>query len=309
MKLAFLIAAHTDLDELIRLCEKLKSYGDTYVHVDIKVNESYMRTLKCSVKKMDGEFSTYILEKRVYVTWGGYSQLYCQRLLLEAALNSNKDYDRLFYISGLDYPICSPKELDEYCLRNRDRELIKAYNIRNGCDKNLKSRVCLYHFFRDIHLPHKSFLRRAIIGGTKLLLKYIGLRKKAYVIIEDKKWDVFVSSQWVGMTMKCAEYVLENLYNNHKLISYFKTSYAPDELIVPTIIFNSDFKCKAYETNDPSFSGLAMLHYLNMTDHVWSYDEGDYYKIMESGKLFVRKVVSNKSEKLIDLINKKHRCE
>lgn len=43
IKIAFLIIAHTDVEEHLRLCKKLKSYGDAYIHVDAKADKSFMK--------------------------------------------------------------------------------------------------------------------------------------------------------------------------------------------------------------------------------------------------------------------------
>lgn len=63
IKIAFLIMAHTDVEELLRLCKKLKSYGDAYIHVDIKANYSFMNRLNSGLAAMNGQYSTNIIEK------------------------------------------------------------------------------------------------------------------------------------------------------------------------------------------------------------------------------------------------------
>jgi hypothetical protein len=94
------------------------------------------------------------------------------------------------------------------------------------------------------------------------------------------------------------------MLSNKKLVRYFKTSYAPDEMLIPTIVFNSTYSINAIAVKERSFSKLTPLHYLRYTNHIWVYDESSYTNIMNSGKIFVRKLVSGKSEKLIEMINK-----
>lgn len=62
-KIAFLIIAHTDVEEHLRLCKKLKSYGDAYIHVDIKADDSFMNRLNSGLAAMNGQYSTHIIEK------------------------------------------------------------------------------------------------------------------------------------------------------------------------------------------------------------------------------------------------------
>lgn len=307
VNLAFLVVAHSDVNELLRLCQKLRYYGDAFIHVDIKANVEYMDKLHSGVSKLSGKYNTYILDDRVYVTWGGYSQLYAQEKLLEAALTNDSLYDRFFYISGLDYPLCSPNKLQLFCTENADKEYIRVYNITKGNDNYLSPKIKYYHYFRDIHLPHKSFLRRAIIGGSKLFLKAIGVKRNPFFYVKDEKWDVYQGSQWVGLTRSCAVYVLNQLRTNKEMVNFFKTTYAPDEMVVPTIIMNSSFAREEYNLNKYNFSELAYLHYLQYGNGMCILDENDFEKLMASGKLFARKFTSNKSKGLIKLINQRHK--
>lgn len=307
VNIAFLVAAHSDVKELLRLCQKLRSYGDAFIHVDVKANVEYMDKLHRGVSMLTGNYNTYILANRLYVTWGGYSQLHAQEKLLECALTMDIRYDRFFYLSGLDYPLCSPDELQSFCQENVDKEFIRVYNITKGNNNYLTTKIKYYHFFRDIHLPQNSFFRRSIIVGTKHVLKTIGMKKNPFLYVNGVKWDVYQGSQWVGLTRSCAEYVLNQLKTNREVVKYFKTTYAPDEMVVPTIIMNSAFAREEYNLNKYNFSDLAYLHYLHYRNGMYTFDENDFEKLMTSGKLFARKFVSNKSERLINLINQHHK--
>lgn len=65
---------------------------------------------------------------------------------------------------------------------------------------------------------------------------------------------------------------------------------------------NSPFKRNAIEVKELTFQNVTPLHYLNYEDCIWSYDENDYNTIIQANKMFVRKVISGKSEKLIKMI-------
>jgi len=117
-----------------------------------------------------------------------------------------------------------------------------------------------------------------------------------------QQWDIYFGSSWIGITRNCAKYILNQLLTNKSLIRYFKNSYAPDELCVPTIVMNSSFADKAIQVDELDFTKATPLHYLNYVNYIWSYNEKDFTTIMSSGKLFVRKIISGKSEKLIEMI-------
>ena len=92
----------------------------------------------------------------------------------------------------------------------------------------------------------------------------------------------------------------------NEIRNYFQTSYAPDELVIATIVMNSEFGRQAHLSRSRRLEDLSMLHYLRYTDHIWTYDEKDFEKLINSGKPFVRKLMSGKSEKLIEMINNLH---
>ena len=240
----------------------------------------------------------------------GYSQIRCEKLLLQKAIiESGKDYDRVFILSGLDYLLYGPEKFRSFCEEHRDTEFVCGYNITKSNNKRQLSRIVLYHYFRDISLPHKSFLRRAIIGGCMLLLKYLGIRKHPYFVINGRKQDIYYGSNWVSLTGSCAKYVLHEMTANKVLEKYLSTAYAPDELIISTIVFNSKYGVNANLNATSDFEKLTPLHYLHYTDHIWTYDEDDFDDIMSSGKMFVRKLVSPKSDKLIEMIEAAKRRE
>lgn len=136
-----------------------------------------------------------------------------------------------------------------------------------------------------------------------LVLKRLGFHRKPF-FKDHGKWNhVYFGSQWIGVSRSCAEYLMQRL-NDKSIVSYFKTLYAPDELCVPTLVMNSRFREYAIEVTELSFKAVTPLHYLIYEGYIWSYDENDYDAIMNSGKMFVRKVVSGKSERLVEMIKK-----
>ena len=98
------------------------------------------------------------------------------------------------------------------------------------------------------------------------------------------------------------------LEQNH-IRNWFRYSYAPDELMIPTILFNCEkFRNRALACNFPDnthYNEKTALHYLNYDPFIEVYDEKSFDKIINSDKMFVRKVTSEKSKILTDMILKK----
>lgn len=305
-KYAFLITAHTDVEQLLRLMRRLLSLGDIYLLLDKKVKDhDYLSQVETFVSLSGGAIS--LVEPRVNVAWGGFSQCKGQEALLDAFANSGKAYDRMFFLSGLDYVLVSDDEFRDFFDRNQEREFVCGFNISKSDAKGQLWRIRLYHLFRDMPMKQNSFLRRSIIAGTRLALRCLGLRKPVSIPMGDDSWDVYYGSQWTSMTSGCARYVLGQMKNNRKVRRYFSTSFAPDELYVPTLVMNSEYAERAIPCESMEFENLAPLHYLNYKQTIFTYDESDYDTLVSSGKIFVRKLVSGKSERLMEMIDESAR--
>ncbi len=306
MNIAFLIAAHKDEQQLFRLVKKLLTIGDIYVHIDKKTTPSVFENF-CNYLFSDYQNHVYVINNQINVARGGYSQVkWIEECLRSALMNKSVKYDRFFTLSGLDYPLWSTRKIMDYCTAHPDEQWFTVWNISKSKDKRQQKKVRYYHLFRDIPLPHNSFWRRAIIVGSRLLLRGLGFRKPLQVNIDNQICDVYVSSEWFSITRPCAEYVIKQLTTNKSLVHYFQTSYAPDELVFATCIMASPYKKGIDEVIGEMSSGLVnrtKLHYIEYAGKIFSYSLKDYDKLMKSGKMFVRKLESGLSESLIAKID------
>ena len=303
---AFLVTAHTDIEQLKRLSKRLMSLGDIYLLIDKKQkDENYLTEVQTLVSNSGGAIC--LAQPRISIAWAGFSVCVGQRILLDACVNSGRKYDRVFFLSGLDYVLVSDEEFRAFFEANKEKEFVCGANVSKCKWESQLYKIKYYHLFRDIPLKHTSFLRRAIIVGTRLALRTLGFRKPLSIPVGGTSWDVYYGSEWTSMTFACAKYVLKQMHENDVVRKYFATSYAPDELYIPTIVMNSEYGKHAIPCDSLDFKILTPLHYLNYIGFIFTYDENDYGKLMSSGKIFVRKLVSGKSEKLIEMIDRNHR--
>lgn len=169
VKIAYLIEAHTDINRLVSLCDALILSGDVFIHVDKKTKDASFWNLLDRYEKEHSH--VVVLKKRHYVAWAGFSQVECFKSLLSESLASEKKYDRFILLSGLDFPVWSPKRIVAFFENNKDKEFVCGYNI-SDCKFDYQLRkIKYYHFFRDVPLPHKSLLRRGLIGGGNVIFK------------------------------------------------------------------------------------------------------------------------------------------
>lgn len=294
MKYAFLILAHEDPENLRRLIHALDDpHFDIYVHVSGHADlESY-------------RFSDYalrysrltVLEQRIRTYWGDMT-LVDAMLALYRKARVTDSYDRYITLSGLDYPLRSNREILE-ALANPSREFISARPLGDDLDFKIRGiYVWKYHLLARI--------ARHLVCNYHIPMhpKKLRLRKG-----DPGKSEVYFSSQWHALSGDCVDYLLRTLEENPHILRFFRWAYAPDELLIPTIVFNSPFADRAipgaFSTDfEELFVNLPTIHYLRREDkNVVVFREPDFDALIASGKLFCRKVRTGISDTMLDKID------
>lgn len=301
MKCAFLILAHEDPENLRRLVHALDDpHFDIYVHVS-----------GCADLE-DFRFETYqlrhsrltLLEKRIRTYWGDISLVDAMLALYRRAFENGR-YDRYITLSGLDYPLKSNRDILE-ALADPNREFISARPL--GKDLDFKIRgiyIWKYHILARIarHLVCNYHVR---MHPEKLRIRQ-GDKEKS---------QVYFSSQWHALSGECVSYMLKTLAENPRIVRFFRFAYAPDELLIPTVVCNSPFAHRIVPGHFPEnqdfeelFASLPAIHHLRRENkNVVVFREGDFGELTASGKLFCRKVRTGISDVLLDRIDR-HRQE
>lgn len=311
LSIAYLVAAHTDFDQLLRLCEQLVFSGDVFIHIDKKVNDNTFQSVceKFRQYNFAGSNQIIFIKDRIPVYWAGFSQVKLQRLFLKYTLEyQDKTYTRFVFLSGLCYPIKCPQYILKEFENNRTKEYVCAINLTNYNNKLQNVRYAGYHYLRDGNLK-PTLLKKALITISDKLLWALRIRKSKRIKHNGKNEDIYFGGSWMGLTRECAEYIYGQLSESSDYSKYFKTSYASDELCIQTIIFNSRFKSNACLVDERSFTkpgalflALSPLHHLQYIGLIKVYTENDYNELIKTDKIFVRKIISGKSNKLVNML-------
>lgn len=296
-RIAYIISAYKDAPHLARLIAALDDRADFYVHIDLKADIQ-------PFKEALGHKVTFV--PRHWVSWGGWEQVEYQKELLAAVLHSGIPYTRVVCLSGQDYPLWSNKAIHRYFEEHEDAEFIAAMNLSRSNNRKQHSKIELYHFFRDLEW-NNLWLKNKLIVTSRCLMKLLPFRKKSTLQIGDNpKTEVYFGSDYWALTLPCARYVYNTLYKEHAhLKSYFKTCFVPSELCVQTIVFNSPFASHA-QLHTEEYEGLfnlTPLHYIMYDKEIKIITLKDLPTLVQSGKMFCRKVVSNTSDSLIKAID------
>lgn len=296
IRIAYIISVYKDAPHLFRLVNRLDYHADFYVHVDLRTDiEPFYKLLKNKV--------TFV--PRHWISWGGWEQVEYQRELLKTVIDSKREYSHIVCLSGQDYPLWSNEQIYSFFKNNPNSEFICGYNLTQSTNKNQRSKIINYHFFRDLKWKNLWWKNKLIVISRNIM-RILPIKKAPKVVIGNKECDIYFGSDYWAISLSCAQYVYKKLCMENKLKKYFRFSFVPSEMCIQTIVFNSPFAKNAilYEGEYPGLFQLTPLHYINYGKCIKILTEEDYPTLQESGKMFCRKVVSNFSDKLIETIKK-----
>ena len=236
---------------------------------------------------------------------GGYSQVLYQKELLRAAFAKEKQFhiDRFVLITAQDYPLVSNDKMIEFYLSNPHKQILKGLD-KTEYHKEAYEQFTLYHFLRDTKFRSPR-IKQMFSFVARVLLRILPFRKNPYVVFDKQKWHIWQASSYMSLTRDCARYVFE-MMNNKKICDYFKYSFVPEEKVIPTIVFNSQFKNEAMISEYKEYRGLIELSALEEFYYGKSikvYTEDDFEYLISTGKFFCRKVETNTSDKLMKLLD------
>lgn len=295
-KYAFLILAHEDPENLRRLIHALDDpHFDIYVHVsggadleDFRFETYHLRHSRLTV-----------LDERIRTYWGDMTLVDAMLALYRRAFETG-GYDRYITLSGLDYPLKGNREIVDV-LSDPNREFILARPL--GEDLAFKIRgiyIWKYHLLARI-------ARRCVVNYHMVMHpSKLRIRKG-----DRHKSEVYFSSQWHALSGECVGYLLKTMEENPHIRRFFRFAYAPDELLIPTILCNSPFAQRILPGCFPEnqdfeelFVSLPAIHHLaRENQNVVVFRERDFDTLMNSGKLFCRKVRTGISDSLLDKID------
>lgn len=291
MEKAYIIMAHKNPGQLYRLISRLNDgYSNFFVHID--------KTAEFSQFENANVFSEIVhFIERVDSKWGGFGSVQASLNGLKAVKNSSKKFDRIFLLSGQDYPIKSNEYINEFLEKSPYSVFVDYFPIPNfkkwpGSDRGGWYRVDKYYiglkwyeryFSKSLNLlsAYIPFLRRKIPGGMKPL----------------------TGSQWWSVDMYALNYVLDYDKNHPEYRAFHNYTFVPDELYVQMILGNStDEKLvKSIENNNKRF----MIWEKSYSAHPNVLRRTDFDAIISSDDLFARKFDDKTDAEILDLIDSK----
>ena len=287
MRHAYLIIAHHEYEILKLLIDCLDdSRNDIYVHFDKKA-VSPLPELKVS------KANIYILEDRLDVRWGHFSQIEVELLLFEYAYKRNTHYSYYHLISGVDLPIKSQDYIHDFFIKYHGKEFIGF--TQGDTSKEIDRKVRRYHLFSGdfrngsgLQQQCKKIIRSAMLRIQEIL----GIKRNKKIVFKK-------GTNWVSITHEFVGFVLTQKQTIKKM---YGMTFCADEIFIQTICWNSPYKENVYDLFDSRNSSKRMIKWYNNVIHDWIIDDVDYL-ILSSG-LFARKFTCENLSLVHHIVNR-----
>ncbi len=278
---------HKDIEQAKDLILYFQGKCDIFIHIDksCKINEKELET----IKSLPGVINVY---QKYKVHWGGYSILKTEMFLLRQTLKYS-DFIYIHLLSGTDYPI---KPLSTF-LKKFDipeYEYIESTHLPNpNWQFNTMHRL-QYIFLMDFTPVKNDIDIKTIWDRAKKWAKY-GIKKR----IPDDFPHIYGGSQWFSLTRRCIEELLKYTKKNPKFYRKMRFVFTPDEIYIPTLVMNLDYKDKKIVNDNLRFINWTKFN----APHPSPLKEQDIGNLALGDNFFARKVDYN-SFKLKEHINK-----
>jgi Core-2/I-Branching enzyme len=286
MKIAYIIVAHKNPGQIIRLVDRLDDRDVSFfIHINTRTEEVFNAVFRAL-----NERSNVYWAERYPVVWGGFGLVRAFLSGMREICKRNMDFDFIVNPSGQDYPIKSNQGIAQRLSKHVGKQLLENFELPSpdrfpeSPDGGLE-RIEPYYFWigeKCIRVPPHRFSglpwkRRRVPHGLKL----------------------YGGSAWWCLSSKCIKYIDEFVQSDigRDLIKFFEHTLASAEMFVQTVVMNSYLKDTVLDTNLwfvewPGGSNPKLL------------ETRDYEKLRSSDKLFARKFDMLVDAGILDLIDR-----
>lgn len=228
------------------------SWAHIFIHVDKKAD------LKTFLPHIPAQQNVHLLERRIKVFWGGYSQVQATLNLMEEAVESGIDFKYAVLLSGSHYPIKSNSYIYEK-FRNSKLEYLQFAKTRDVGSEFKTSTYSLYDHAifnpRTVFFENKLLNKFARIPGFLVGIFFTKVLPKLYKRRMVRNIIPYTGANWWTITKPCMDYVLNYLDSNKDYVKYFRFCIQPDETFFHTIICNSNFRLENSDVTLRSLMG------------------------------------------------------
>lgn len=285
MKIAVLILAFKNPQQLRKLVDALKTDFDVYIHFDKRSD---------IVDGFAEDKDVHIIRNRYATYWGSSNTMLAVLELLKAANANGSDYNIL--ISGQDLPIKSNEQIRTF-ISNNYKDHLYYFSLptsRWGHGGGLH-RINLYW---ETKRNPKTLPARIAHLGTRSSFMLIRWLQKIFLLKRNVPFKVYGGSFSLNFTREATQYVLNFAQHNKDFVSRFSYTRCADEIFFHTILLGFDYPGKDEIVN----ADLRFQDWDTGPDYPRIFTMADMDRCLNAEELFARKFDETVDAAVIDNI-------
>lgn len=302
-KILYLIASHSNPDQVVRLVKKLKT-GNPESQVLIHHDQSKSSLSPTSFEQIN---NVHILEDYVPVGWGDFSMVEMELRCINWLIDNSVTFDWLIFLSGQDYPLQPISQIEQFLQNTEYDGFMEYFPVQEppetawhwGKDLGIER-----YFFRYYKLPAslKTIVYKLYrVVNWQPLVRIRAGKFGAKIAIRcfstpfTPEFQCYAGSQWHTLSYGCIEYIHQFVQRNPAFVEHYRNTLIPDESFIQSILLNQSMlklfnDNKRYISWTPPYPAIMGVQ--------------DFESMITSGKHFARKFDDKVDAKVIDMLDK-----
>jgi hypothetical protein len=278
LRVAYLILAHRNPDQLRRLVDRLEPDAPVFVHFDARAP----RRMFARAERLLSSCSNVRFVPRHRCYWGSFNIVRATLECIHALVESGVEYDYATLLSGQHYPLRDAEGIRAFLSERRGAEFIEAF---------------------PLDLPNRwtdhsgRFQSRARVHGF-----HLRVRSRWLTLPVRRRFPEGVvphgGSQWWSLTRDCLDFVHRFSIERADVLRYFRRVFIPDESYFQTVVAASPFADRA-AGDDLTFA----IWDRPVPPYPATLATRDLDSLSSSEKLFARKFDMTVDAAVLDLID------
>jgi hypothetical protein len=280
LRIAYLIRAHHAPDLLARLVRRLDAPdAHFYVHVNARTNEDVFREMVARLEEMPNVWWL----PRVKCYYGGFSLVRATLLAIREIGGSETPFDYVILLSGQDYPLKPPAEIEAFLRRQQDRSFLAWYSLPSDNWRGERGGLDRFERWYSERLAYR----------TRMIPLPLPRRRRLPLGLTPYGGSAF----WC-LSREAVVHVHRMVREHPEVTEFFEHTKIPDELFFQTVLMNSPLASNI--VNDD-------LRYVDWSAggvHPATLRAEDFEKLRNSDKLFARKFDPEADASILDLLDR-----
>lgn len=290
MKIGFIILAHDQPDTIRRLVDILAGAGHRVViHFDKNASPCQLEAV-CSIEQVYPGKVRVISE--VHCVWSEWSLVEAVLVALREFTRMPEKPDYVHLLSAADFPIRPIEDLEKFLGQNAGKDFVECCDITKR--KWVKGGLSLERFW--FYFPVNFRTQRKTFDCLVYLQRIWRIRRKIPLGMIPH-----MGSQWWTLRWSTCEKILDFVEDHPKVVSYFKSTWIPDESFFPTVI--------AHLIHHSEIVNIQLLiHHLTPNGRPYIIYKDHIPLIRKLPHFFIRKVADSARDELSDVMQIRNRA-